>query len=89
MYKLGKLTCGLSIFKKTYFEKCSQSKNGQNEYLHEQFNQKISDCAIFTNKQTSLVYPESTADQATVSTKILTCKNQLNGISIKKMVQKQ
>lgn len=25
MYKLGKLTCGLSIFKKTYFE---QSKNG-------------------------------------------------------------
>lgn len=40
MYKLGKLTCGLSIFKKTYFEKCSQSKNGLNEYLHEQFNQK-------------------------------------------------
>lgn len=56
MYKLGKLTCGLSIFKKTYFE---QSKNGQNEYLHEQFNKKKSDCAIFTNKQTSLVYLNS------------------------------
>lgn len=28
MYKLGKLTCGFTIFKKTYFEKCSQSKNG-------------------------------------------------------------
>lgn len=88
MYKLGKLTCGLSIFKKTYFEKCSQSKNGQNEYLHEQFNQKKRLRNIY--KQTNVTsIPESTADQATVSTKILTCKNQLNGISIKKMVQKQ
>lgn len=66
-------------FYEKYFEKCLLSKNGKNEYFHEQLNQK-SDCAIFTNKQTSLVdlFQDFVSDpiQATLSTKILTCKNE-------------
>lgn len=57
MYKLGKISFFISIFEKKYFEKGLQSLNNKNEYIHEQLNQK-SDCAIFTNKQTSFVFQD-------------------------------
>lgn len=57
MYNLGKISFFISIFEKKYFEKGLQSLNNKNEYIHELLNQK-SDCAIFTNKQTSLVFQD-------------------------------
>lgn len=52
MYKLGKISCVISILKKTIL------KNVHNRKIDEQLNQK-SDCAIiFTNKQTSLVFQD-------------------------------
>lgn len=53
MYKLGKISCVISILKKTILKNVHNRK-----IVHEQLNQK-SDCAIiFTNKQTSLVFQD-------------------------------
>lgn len=58
MYKLGKISCVISIFKKTILKNVHNRKIVRtNTYMNSLT--KKSDCAIiFTNKQTSLVFQD-------------------------------
>lgn len=58
MYKLGKISCVISIFKKTILKNVHNRKIVRtNTYMNSLI--KKSDCAIiFTNKQTSLVFQD-------------------------------
>lgn len=72
MYKLGKISCVISIFKKTILKNVHNRKIVRtNTYMNSLTKKAISQTNVTCISGFSII-PESTADQATVSTNNLT-----------------